>query len=45
MQLPLYINLFNNGVTAYYGLDILQLKDHQTLVVSSAAGATGMLAC
>lgn len=42
-----YLNtLGNNGLTAFYGLfGICQIKPGQTVVISTAAGATGLIAC
>jgi len=36
----------NNGLAAYYGIeDICQPKTGETVVISTAAGATGLIAC
>ena len=42
-----YLNtLGNNGLTAYFGLfGICKIKAGQTVVISTAAGATGIIAC
>ena len=37
--------LTNNGLTAYEGVDIMGVKAGEMVVVSTAAGATGLLAC
>lgn len=40
-----FIYLTNNGVTAYEGIDIMDVKKGETVVVSTAAGATGLIVC
>jgi NADPH-dependent curcumin reductase CurA len=43
-KLKNYLTIVNNGMAAYFGIDICKLKKGETIVVSTAAGATGLLA-
>lgn len=40
-----FLYLINNGLAAYAGYEILSPKPSDTTVVSTAAGATGLLFC
>lgn len=40
-----YLYLINNGLAAYQGYEILEVQVGETVVVSTAAGATGLLLC
>lgn len=40
-----FIYLINNGLAAFAGLEILDAKKGEKVVVSTAAGATGLLLC
>lgn len=37
--------LINNGLAAYAGYEIMKPKEGDTIVVSTASGATGLLLC
>lgn len=40
-----FLYLQNNGFAAYFGIEICNIKSGDTCVISTAAGATGILAC
>lgn len=43
--MPTFLYLINNGLAAYAGYEIMQPKQTDTVVVSTASGATGILLC
>ncbi|KRX10914.1 Protein phosphatase 2C (PP2C)-like domain [Pseudocohnilembus persalinus] len=45
LKLEEMLYIINNGIAAYFGVELLELQEGDTCVISTAAGATGILAC